>query len=56
MLIVVDDDHEDFKIISEGIKAINPSAKLMHFNDAQECLEQFPSMIPKPCVIISISI
>lgn len=52
MIVVVDDDSEDFAIISEAIKTLKPSAKLMYFNDAEECLNELPVMSPKPSVIL----
>ena len=52
MILVIDDDVEDFDIISEAIKTVKPSARLKYFENAEECLSKLPQMDPKPSIIL----
>jgi CheY-like chemotaxis protein len=52
MILVIDDDVEDFDIIAEAIQTVKPSEKLKYFNDAEECLCELPRMEPKPSIIL----
>jgi CheY-like chemotaxis protein len=52
MILVIDDDLDDFEIIAEAIRTVKPSAKLTHYDDPEECLTELQRMQLKPTIIL----
>ena len=52
MIVVIDDDKDDFDIIAEAIKVVNPYAQLKYFDDPVKSLEILPQVSPRPSVIL----
>jgi two-component system response regulator len=52
MIVVVDDDVDDFEIISEAIRTVEPSSDLRYFRDGSECLTELEKITPRPSLVV----
>jgi CheY-like chemotaxis protein len=52
MILVIDDDVDDFDIIAEAIRTVKPSAKLAHCDDPEECLMELQRLQLLPTLIL----
>ena len=52
MILVIDDDADDFDLLAEAIQTVSPSADLKYFQDAEDCLNEIQTMEVEPSIIL----